>query len=367
MEQAFRVNQKKLLSHNKIVPFYVERKSLPEDQLQPIAVELHWTSNCNYDCVHCSYGSRRMSKGRLDSQEIQLVIDDLIDMRVQAVYLSGGGEPTLVKDWDRYAGQLLDRGVDVSLITNGVAIKESNLSVMSRMNYVAVSIYSDDESQYTATTESRFFDKQWSVPSLIKREGGRVIVGARCVINKINYRNTLNIYLRAKEAGYDYVIFIPAVDYEGRGVDLGAVAEEAESIIEQNWDKFDSSFTNVLDVLGRNFRHYDKGSYLKEFRAGVSGCAAIGIRANAFVNYCGGVWLCQPHIGSPEFQIGNVKENKISEIWNSDRHKAVIEKLHSNFRMGLCRNCRSIKFNKAVDDFESAPYDLQKAIRDPFV
>ncbi len=215
------IDIKKLLSTEKFIPFYAERKSQPLLALPPIAVELHWTSDCNYDCIHCSYGSRRQSKGRLSSECIQSVIDDLISMNTSAVYLSGGGEPTVVKGWNSYARQLLDSGVKVALITNGVALQSTQVDDLSRMDYVAVSVYSTNESEYKQITDSHFFDRQWTAPGLIKSGKGKAIVGARCVINKINHTNIINIYLKVRESGYDYIIFIPAIDYEGRGVGLG--------------------------------------------------------------------------------------------------------------------------------------------------
>lgn len=362
------VDIKKLLSTEKFIPFYADRKTHPSFTLPPIAVELHWTSDCNYDCIHCSYGSRRQSKGRLSQECIQSVIEDLVSMKAAAVYLSGGGEPTVVKGWDNYARQLLDSGIEVALITNGVSLKNAQVDLLSRMNYVAVSVYSTDEREYKQITDSRYFDRQWTTPGLIKSGAGKVIVGARCVINRINYRDIIQIYLKAKESGYDYIIFIPAVDYEGRGIGLGhKEQDQVKALVSENRALFDAKFTNALDLLTRDINHYNQVDYRLDCINHISGCPAVKIRANAFVNYCGGIWLCQPHIGNSRYQIGNLNENRFSEIWNSSRHAEIIDLLNDDFSKGICRNCRSIAFNIAGDKYDRGLVNLDNISRDPFI
>ena len=362
------IDLRQLLSTEKFIPFYQDRRDRAGGGLPPIAVELHWTSDCNYDCVHCSYGSRRQSKGRLTAVQIEGVVDDLIALKASAVYISGGGEPTVLKGWDDYAQRLIDGGIEVALITNGVVLGKPHSDILGRMNYIAVSVYSTDEDEYRTITESRFFERQWSVPALVKTAGGKAVVGARCVINNTNYRNLLQIYRRAREACYDYIIFIPAVDYEGRGVGLGADAiGEVLDDIATHAGEIDPAFTNALDLLSRNVAHYAPQDYRTRFAAPPTGCAAIAIGANAFVNYCGGVWLCQPHIGDPQYCIGNLNEQRFSEIWNSPRHRSVIASLDRNFAAGACRNCRSIAFNQTADRFEAGAQGEGEHPYDPFL
>ena len=362
------VDIKQLLSVEKYLPIYRSRKGCPPRNLPPVAVELHWTSDCNYDCMHCSYGSRRQSRGSLTQEQIQSVVSDLISMNASAVYLSGGGEPTLIKNWDCYARQLIDNGIEVSLITNGVALSEKHLDVLRRMNYIAISVYSTDDDEYRKITDSHFFDRQWAIPELIKSERSQTIVGARCVLNNINFRSLLSIYNRVKTAGYDYIIFIPAVDYEMRGIGLGSSEqEEIFRLISENRSLLDPKFTNTVSLLDRKINHYAQSDYRLDMNNPNSGCSAIHIRANAFVNYCGGVWLCQPHIGNPDFMIGSLNDTKFSEIWNSELHQKTVESLDRQFREGQCRNCRSIGFNRIADQLDHGLIDNVERPLDPFI
>lgn len=362
------IDLKQLLSPEKFIPFYRDRRDEVGKALPPIAVELHWTSDCNYDCVHCSYGSRRQSRGRLTADQIEGLVSDLIELKTSAAYISGGGEPTVLKGWQNYAQRLMDGGIEVALITNGVALSPAQASTLGGMNYIAISVYSTDEDEYQRITGSKHFDRQWSIPSLVRKSGGKVIIGARCVLNRVNYKNLLPIHNRAREAGFDYIIFIPAVDYEGRGVSLGAQAiGEVIDNIAAHSEQFDSKFTNALDLLTRNVAHYAPQDYRKKFTVPPTGCSAISIGSNAFVNYCGGIWLCQPHIGDQRYCIGNLNDNRFVDIWNSSRHASVIASLNKNFAAGACHNCRSISLNQAADRFQSGTGEVSQHAYDPFL
>lgn len=346
------VDVKKLLSPNKFLPIYLSRRKQKWQTLGPVAVELHWTSNCNYNCIHCSYGKRRANGKRLGNQVILTTIHDLIKLNTRAVYLSGGGEPTTVEGWDKYAQQLIDNKIEVALITNGIVINKKNLNVIRKMNYIAVSVYSVDEGDYKNITRGNFFQRQFSLPSIIKTKASKVIVGARCVLNNINYRNIVEIYQQAIIAGFDYIIFIPALDYEEQNIALNEYAvQEVKKLIRKNYKIFNFAKTNIDRLILRNVNHYEQCDYRRNFSKCSTVCMAIQLRTNAFINYDGEVYLCQPHIGSVEYSIGNVNVSRFSVIWNSVRHFLIIDKLNQEFGAGLCKNCRAISFNEIINDY----------------
>ena len=358
----------KLLDVNKIIPFYRERITKNIEILSPISAEIHWTSNCNYDCIHCSYGSRRKTTNYLKKEIIDNLINDLIDIKCNAVYLSGGGEPTIIKEWDIYADKLMNNGVEVALITNGIALRDKHIVTAEKMNYIAVSVYSTQEDRYEKITESKSFNQQFSLPEKIKNDSSRVIVGARCVINKINYDELYDIYNVAITAGFDYIIFIPAVDYEGKGVVLeDEWVESVQLDIKKNIKLFDHNRTNVRSLLKNKISHYSKSNYIKEMQTGLTKCSAIEIKSGVFFNYDGGVYLCQPDIGDLDLEIGNLNDNSFKEIWNSNKHHDIADKLNKRWASGNCKNCRSINFNKAIDADQSNSIDICNIERDYFL
>lgn len=175
-----------------------------------------------------------------------------------------------------------------------------------------------------------------------------LIIGARCVINHINYKEMFNTYKATMDSGFDYCLFIPAVDYEKRQIAL--TDEQKTSVLQQiesNLDKINPATTNLLNIKANNIGHYKK-DYLPDLKKSFI-CTSIMLRTNAFINYDGEVYLCQPLIGNLAYSIGNLNSQSFKELWNGPKHLSVIASLNEKFAKGNCENCRSIAYNKAID------------------
>jgi len=341
---------RELLNSAKILPHYIGSQEKDSNILPPIAVEYHWCATCNYNCIHCSYSQRRKNNKCLTQEVVAKSVDDLIGLGVKAIYLSGGGEPSTFKNWDCYAQKLVDADIEMALITNSIPLKENHYEMLRKFNYIAVSIYSTEESQYKTITGSNCFEQQFALPMLLKNQNTELTVGARCVINSINYQNIFNIYTKAIDSGFDYVIFIPAVDYEKNRIDL--TEEQKQCVLEQiekGLDIIDPANTNLLNIKANKISHYQK-TYTDKL-SNCDSCNSIKMRSNAFINYDGNVYLCQPLIGNEEYSIGNLNTDSFKNIWNSPRHLEVIANLNQRFAEGNCENCRAIGYNIKIDEF----------------
>ncbi len=344
-KQEKNVNLKKLIDPGKAILPYCERKN--ETDCSPFSVELHLTSFCNYNCCHCSYQNRRSKHIVINDITIEMLVNDIVSMGVKGVYWSGGGEPTTIKNFSKYIQKIANSNTEQALITNGILLNEQLMSQLVLFNYIAVSFQASSSENYETITGSNTKDKLYSNIKKLRSILKETILGARCVINRYNYKEIANIYNDAKELGFDYIIFIPVVDYEERGnIELNEeekdyLREEIKNVI----PFLDDTFTNLAGILDRGI------SYYKKENKGGYPCYANNIRATAFINYDGGVWLCQPHIGNPKYSIGNIYESGFSKLWNSKRHNEVVELLDVEHKMGNCKNCRSITYNKVIHKF----------------
>lgn len=339
------VDLKKLINPEKAILPYSERKN--EAVCPPFSVELHLTSFCNYDCYHCSYQNRRTKHLVVQDTNIEMLVDDIVNMGVNGVYWSGGGEPTTIKNLPRYIEKTANSKTEQALITNGILISDQLMSQLVRLNYIAVSFQASNNETYKKITGCDTKDKLYLNIGKLRNILGKTILGARCVINKYNYREIALIHNDAKKLGFDYIIFIPVIDYEERG-NIELSREEKNYLKEETENMMpylDDSFTNIIDIVNRGVTYYKKDDKLGY------PCYANNVRATAFVNYDGGVWLCQPHIGNPTYSIGNIYESRFSKIWNSKRHNEVIELLDTEHREGKCKNCRSIAYNRTIHKF----------------
>jgi len=368
-DEAIKVNSSNkidinnILSANKFIPIWLQREKMKSDLLTPHSIELHLTSVCNYDCYHCSYANRRKSAVYLESEIVERLVDDLKTINPRGVYFSGGGEPTALKNWDKYIEQLSSNKIETALITNGSLIKQHHIPILSKLNYIAISIYSTKNNVAQEITGNKKINHSFALPKEIHKQNGKVVVGARCVINKYNYTEVVDIYNKAIVSGYDYLIFIPEIDYESRGICL-TIDQINKMVKIVSSSHIDDRKTNLSSLAGNDFNFYSKKNEVYK----QIDCQAIKLRTNAFVNYDGGVYLCQPDIGNQEYCIGNINDERFIEIWNSEKHKNIIEKLEKRWRIGGCENCRSIAFNRNVYKYVHKEYNQPiEIIKDPFV
>ena len=84
-------------------------------------VNIHFLDSCNYICKHCFV---KKEKNQLNFSQITQVVDKIKEYFDKEGIYDGrinlaGGEPLLSKDIDRIIDYIYDKGIKVSLITNG--------------------------------------------------------------------------------------------------------------------------------------------------------------------------------------------------------------------------------------------------------
>lgn len=86
------------------------------DHLQRVSLE--FTTRCNLRCTYCAVSRPWHIKRDLDLERFDDLVAEFHRLGVQKIQVSGGGETTIVKNWDRYLYKLVDEGFQVTIITN---------------------------------------------------------------------------------------------------------------------------------------------------------------------------------------------------------------------------------------------------------
>ncbi|MFN7932016.1 MAG: radical SAM protein [Bryobacteraceae bacterium] len=81
-------------------------------------VTLEFTTRCNLKCTYCAVSRPWHEKEDLDLDVFPSLLAEFQSLGVKKVQISGGGETTIVKNWDDYLFQFIDNGIEVSIITN---------------------------------------------------------------------------------------------------------------------------------------------------------------------------------------------------------------------------------------------------------
>ena len=130
----------------------------------PRVVEFNWQDRCNIDCFFCSTAEMRSGGNQLSGERLRALFDEMRDLGVRAVRLTGGGEPLFRKDAADLIGELGRRGIAVTdLTTNGVLLTEPVLRALfsTGCDQITISLNTGDAESYAAMmrTSPRNFDR----------------------------------------------------------------------------------------------------------------------------------------------------------------------------------------------------------------
>ena len=107
----------------------------------PFLVVWDFTHKCNLQCKHCYSNSGAVQEEELTTEQALAVVDQLADAHVTALAFSGG-EPLTRTDFFQVARYAADRGLYVSLASNGTLLTKENVRKVkeAKINYIDVSI-----------------------------------------------------------------------------------------------------------------------------------------------------------------------------------------------------------------------------------
>jgi radical SAM protein with 4Fe4S-binding SPASM domain len=108
----------------------------------PPLVWLEITKHCNLKCPHCYIDGGAARDNELSTQGIIAVIDDLANMGVWAIAITGG-EPTLHPDFPVFVQHARNRGLLVGIATHGLHLTDALLESLPKEG-VIISISIDD-------------------------------------------------------------------------------------------------------------------------------------------------------------------------------------------------------------------------------
>ena len=174
---------------------------------KPIAVEVHPTAKCNHAWVHCSYKERNASRDELSQEIMERLVHSLMELKVEAVYFSGGGEPTLYPNLAHYVKMLSQAGIAVALLTNGTYFEQSGLiDIADCFNYIAFSVPGASSEVFESITGRNLLENVLSVPEKIKKRFGNrsPVLGSRIVLTNQNYKQMQMFLWLMREREFDY-------------------------------------------------------------------------------------------------------------------------------------------------------------------
>lgn len=272
----------------------------------PKVVGWELTKKCNMRCIHCGSSAGESRDNELTVEEGLRLCDEIADLGCQALTLSGG-EPLMHPAFDVYAKKLVDRGVKVYMITNGLLVEE-------KMDRIAAAGIKRLGLSYDGTKEHHNYIRQnpKSFDSVIKavkllRERG-IKAGAISHISKVNFHDLEEMYQNIVAHGFAFWQ-IQTAFLNGRMKENESLACPPEDMIPvAQFIEAKRKENKIPMIIGDNFGYYSQYNITDtEWRGCFGGRWLMGIDSDGGIKGC----LSLPK----EFVEGNIRERSLRDIW----------------------------------------------------
>lgn len=271
----------------------------------PNRVLLEMTSRCNMNCRMCPRHNLTRPLFDFDKNLYLKAVDELDQHGIEGIWLFHLGEPILHPDWKEivdYVGKKKNIEM-VWFSTNGVAFDEDCIDFIlnSNITFLNYSLHGTNAETFGYVSPPQFYkDVRGHIDLLLKKK---------------------------EELGKGPVLHIQMIDQEGtRG----------------NINEFLETFYPTGEIVSINTLEYanlpnNQYGLKRERPPVVKKCSRIS-RGDCFIVSNGDIQPCDATYNS-EILLGNVKEESVYDIWNSETRKEMLD-LNNRGEMYKIEHCR---------------------------
>lgn len=122
---------------------------------KPITADVFLTNYCNNKCPYCTYGRWELDTCAyaMKYEEFIAYAERLLELGVEGIILTGGGEPTINPDFKKITGWLEEKGIHYGVNTN------FNVPAYIKPDYLKVSLDGWSEESYEERRGVRAYEK----------------------------------------------------------------------------------------------------------------------------------------------------------------------------------------------------------------
>lgn len=325
----------------------------------PWTLEVEPTLLCNADCSFCSYGEdiakaklNRYIKG-LPREAVLNALRTAGEAGTKGILWSGGGEPLLWPHIDE-ALTLSASLAEVSVQTNGIKLDAFTKTIdsLGRFRIISVSVVGHTPELHLAIMRVKSFARiirNIEHVAELKLRGVNTLLTAKILVSVENHLLLPEIVQFYLGLGVDAVALRIVQDYN-----YGGDGQRPTSL-----DLSQSQRHAMLQAITTSsFQHDSLLAFAETLTQQIiappvtSRCYNATDGHFACIDAHGDVFIGNPEIGNPEFCIGNILVSPWEEIWRSERHLTVIQKMNAMQCADTCQRelCRHVKANLGVQN-----------------
>jgi MoaA/NifB/PqqE/SkfB family radical SAM enzyme len=325
--------------------FLIDHGLLGDDSdAGPYSVEIDPTNSCTADCGFCIWSRMRGSESAsLSPSTISDLIADLIELGVQGIVFTGGGEPLAHPYTTEAIRQASVGGARVGLLTNGTLMSaDVSAQVLPHLSWVRVNLSAPNRTAYLHThgtdSFSRVIDNINQSILLRDSHGLGTRLGIGCVLRQ------------GQSAGQDIPLMIDLanhlnVDYVQFKHDLNGIG----TVESDAWWR--SEVVPALEDCTKRAPAKVRVEFSARTYPPRSAKPCLVTRRTAAVRADGSVSLCKLHRDTSSMQVGNVNATAFRDLWAGERRRELLALLE---REGCALCCPYDAANDHVCSVEQA-------------
>lgn len=353
---AFRTSNNNLNLHNfdftKKILYHPEKITSYKNGERPfpITIEVDLTNRCNHRCSFCFYAEHigvEADKPSLETSLLKSRLKEAKDLGTKAISFTGGGEPTIHKDYVNLVEYAHEIGFDVGTITNGSTITSRNVdTLIENLQWIRFSVAGGDSESYKKVQGVDQFELiMKNIELMSKRKSelkSNLNIGIRTLATPENIHTLEGYAEMIKDLNIDYYQIAPDQFSDDKGKfwnsdNTQKVFKNVQNILEPCGIKL---LTTTYMVAQENL-DYPSTCYAHFFM--------IAILAE------GNVTFCKNARGEDDFYIGNINDKSLHEIWDDVKTKE-IEKWVKPNNCGLF--CKHMSINNTMEGLLNPTPDM---------
>lgn len=347
MSDKLAIDSHKLSLHPIRVAKWLEAKEDVEKlkTIYPIYIEVSPVGACNHRCTFCAVDYIGYQNIRWETDLLKTRLTEMGKLGVKSIMFAGEGEPCLHKNLDEIIEHCTQSGIDASITTNFVPIKETSMyKILDNASWIKISINAGTKESYSKIhqTKETDFDKvlenMKKAVDIKRKHNLKCTLGAQMLLLPENREEATMLAKTVKEIGLDYLVVKPYSQHlfshtkTYKDVDYSPMLKLEEELAAFNDENFNVVFrSNTMKKLTTG-HSYEKCYSTPFFWA--------HIMAD------GSVYGCSAYLQQSKFCYGNLKEDGFQNIWESEKRQKSIKYVKEKLDISGCRaNCRMDEVN----------------------
>ena len=283
----------------------------------PMFVAWDITYKCNLNCFFCDRQAIYRDKLNKDLTliEAKTVIDNLADSDVMSIGITGG-EALLRNDLEDIIEYAVDKGLVVTLSTNGTLLTRSRAKkLVNLVQSISISLDGlSDTHDEVRGKKGAYAGAIRGIKILAETNPRSCAIGVNFVLNKRNFQELHEVFDVVRNIGADYFFIQPVI-----GDNSWVIPKDA----------LDSSVKQILEMKSNYPSHISQSyyflSHISDYINGTLPKLCDAGKLYLAVNNEGKLFLCPGLLRNNENCIGSLLQHSMTDLLHSKKMKKVKE------------------------------------------